>query len=112
MKMHALAIRERPPISCTKSLTRASPVPATYALHLVLCFRLCGRLPLHVARRVRASARERHLVVDDVARPTTRKPRLFLKRALGFIATRDLALAGSLQRARGRRRGGFRRPRC
>ena len=54
------------------------------ALGLVLRFRGRDRLPLHVARRVCAAARERFDVVDDVARTTVRIA------ALRFIRTETL----------------------
>src|SRR3989442_825667 len=44
-------------------------LPAPLALDLVLRLRLGRGLPLHVARRVRPSARERHFVIDDVPGP-------------------------------------------
>lgn len=57
---------------------------------LVLRLRFGNRLPLHVRRIVRPAARQRDDVVDDVAGPPVRKPRLPHEPTLGCLASLEV----------------------
>src|SRR5205823_13458939 len=93
---------------------------ATLPLDPVLRLPFLSRLPLHVRRRISATARERHAVVNDVPRPPARMPGLAHEALLRRFAALEPAVAvppaGSrmLCRARvaHRRRTRRRGPRC
>src|SRR5262249_42579106 len=59
---------------------------AAESLDSVLCFRCLNGLPLHVAWRIGAAARQRHDVIDDVAGASVRIAALDLERVLGSRA--------------------------
>src|SRR5712692_6618855 len=78
----------------------ASPMAAAwpFALDRVLRLRLGDRLPLHVDRIVDASARERHDVIDDVARTAMRIARLSLEGAFRRLMARRPLVGGPRRR--------------
>jgi hypothetical protein len=64
-------------------------LPAPASLDSILRLRLRGRLPLHVARRVRPATGERYNVVHDVAWPAVRMAGLPLEVSLRLGAPLD-----------------------
>src|SRR5947208_223940 len=66
---------------------RLPPLPS------VLRLRIGHRLPLHVARAVRAAIGQWRHVVDHVPRSTMGVARLALERALGLLAALDATMA-------------------
>src|ERR1051325_650482 len=76
---------------------------ASLALDLVLGLRFLSGLPLHVARRVRATTGKRHSVVYHVPGPAVWMPGLSHNLVLGGFAAFDAA--PRIRRGRARRRG-------
>src|SRR3989442_6152847 len=78
-------------------------LPAPLALDLVLRLRLGRGLPLHVARRVRPSARERHFVIDDVPGPAVGVAGLTHEILFRLLAALDPTATDARAGRRGRR---------
>ena len=68
---------------------RWSALPAVFRL------RVCFRLPLHVARRVRAAARKWDDVIDHVPRPAVRIPSLLFESGFRLFASCNPAVCVS-----------------
>lgn len=73
----------------------------TTALCSVFRFGIGFRLPLHVARSIAPTARERSYVVDHITRTTMRIAGLLLEFVLCLCATFDLSLLVPLDADRG-----------
>src|ERR1043166_2722442 len=80
----------------------SSPAPAPDPLGAILRLGLRGGLPLHIARRVGATAGQRHDVIDNVTEPPVRMPGLPLEHLLRFGPRHDTdaAVAGDAWRCR------------